>query len=103
MKKYTIDEVAVKLKVNKETVRRWIRNNELAAILNSKKEGYVIEEHSLIAFLELHPKYIHKNITVELEFSKTHDRKIKYLQRLIEIESEINKLIKEKKSIMKEL
>lgn len=48
----TVEEVALMVDVNKETVRRWIRSGELKATKHSKKEGYEITEESLYDCLQ---------------------------------------------------
>ncbi len=57
MKTYNVKEIAEMLKTNPETVRRWIRSGKLKAEQQSKKGGNSISEASLIAFLEVYPKY----------------------------------------------
>ena len=57
MRKYNIMETAKLLNVNEETVRRWIRTNELKATLTSKKSGYVIDQLDLFEFIRAKPKY----------------------------------------------
>ena len=101
MKTYTVKDVAFYLKVNEETVRRWIRSKKLVASWDSKKEGCIIEEFSLIAFLSKYPKYAARFTTIsELEQENiTHLR----LNRLAQIEIEIYKLQKEKLEILESL
>lgn len=60
MKTYTVKQVAEKLNINPETVRRWIRDGKLEANQMSKKTGNVIMEGSLNAFLSTMPKYANK-------------------------------------------
>lgn len=58
IKEYTVEELSTLLMVNKETVRRWVRDGKLAANnRNSKKEGYVINELHLQQFITDNPKY----------------------------------------------
>jgi hypothetical protein len=57
VKEYTVDELSELLMVNKETVRRWIRDGKLNGARNSKKEGYTVDEFSLQLFLIDNPKY----------------------------------------------
>lgn len=60
MKTYTVEEVAKLLNIDKETVRRWLRDKKksgLSTEMKSKKEGYVITEATLDALLSSHPKY----------------------------------------------
>lgn len=100
MKTYTVKDVAFYLKVNEETVRRWIRGEKLVASWDSKKEGCIIEESSLIAFLNKHSKYAARFPISELEQENiTHSR----LNRLAQIEIEIYKLQKEKLEILESL
>lgn len=47
----TVEEVAEKLGVNADTVRRWIRNNELAAIDLGGRAGYRIAVSDLERFI----------------------------------------------------
>lgn len=54
---YTVKQISNLLDINPETVRRWIRQGELKAKQKSKKDGNVISENQLNAFLISHPKY----------------------------------------------
>ena len=48
----TVREITQRLKVHEETVRRWIREGELPAILlGSSKGGYRVKDSDLNAFL----------------------------------------------------
>ncbi len=47
----TVEEVAEQLGVNADTVRRWIRNKELAAIDLGGRAGYRITESDLERFI----------------------------------------------------
>ena len=47
----TVEEVAEQLGVNLDTVRRWIRNKELAAIDLGGRAGYRITESDLQRFI----------------------------------------------------
>lgn len=57
MKTYTVKEVAELLHVNPETVRRWIRDEKLAAKKTSNKGGNKIFENDLLIFLAASPAY----------------------------------------------
>jgi excisionase family DNA binding protein len=48
----TVDDVALELKVNADTVRRWLRNGALKGTLLSRQAGYRIERAELERFLE---------------------------------------------------
>ena len=48
----TVQEIAERLKVNEETVRRWLRSSELEGILLGDKAGYRISEAALQRFLD---------------------------------------------------
>ena len=100
MKIYTVKDVAFNLKVNEETVRRWIRSEKLVAIWDSKKEGCVIEEFNLIAFLSKHPKYAARFTISEVEQENVTQL---LLNRIAHIEMEIYKLQKEKQKILESL
>ena len=47
----TVDEVAERLKVNEQTVRRWLREGELTGIAFGGRTGWRINEDDLQAFL----------------------------------------------------
>lgn len=47
----TVEEVAARVRVNGDTVRRWLRNGELRGIKLSNKAGYRIRPDDLEAFL----------------------------------------------------
>jgi excisionase family DNA binding protein len=48
----TVAQVADRLQVNSETVRRWLRAGELEGILLGDKAGYRVSVGALRAFLE---------------------------------------------------
>lgn len=52
MKTYTVKDVAKRLEVSEETVRRWIRNGKLIAKRNSTKVGFKISEQDLNDFVK---------------------------------------------------
>jgi len=54
---YTVKQFADKVKVNPETVRRWIRYGWLDANKTSKRGGFYITENALKKFTSEHPKY----------------------------------------------
>ena len=58
MEVYTVKQVADMLQINPETIRRWIRQKKLVAIQDSRKDGNVITQDSLNAFLKSMPKYV---------------------------------------------
>lgn len=57
MANYSVKQIAEMLDTNPETVRRWIRAGRLESSQASKKDGNVISEEALKAFLECAPKY----------------------------------------------
>lgn len=57
MNTYTVKEISSMLHTDPETVRRWIRNGKLKADKKSNKEGLVVTEKMLGAFLKSTPKY----------------------------------------------
>ena len=54
---YTAKQVADKLKIQRSTVTKWIRDGELKASITSMRNGYTIEEQDLFEFLKAYPKY----------------------------------------------
>lgn len=49
----TVEDVATRLQVSQETVRRWIRAGQLAVLdLGGPKAGYRIREDALEAFVD---------------------------------------------------
>lgn len=48
----TVEEVASRLQVNDQTIRRWLRGGELAGIPFGGRTGWRISEAELLAFLE---------------------------------------------------
>ncbi len=56
-KKYSVKEVSQLLGTSEETVRRWIRSGKLKANMNSRKQGSVITDSMLKAFVQTKPKY----------------------------------------------
>ena len=57
MDTYSVKQIADMLNTQPETVRRWIRNGKLYAEKASRKEGHVVTEKALKAFLKSSPKY----------------------------------------------
>lgn len=51
---WTVPEVAQRLQVTEETVRRWLRGGELAGVRLSRKAGWRIRERDIEAFLQAH-------------------------------------------------
>ena len=60
MRNYSVAEIAEKLDVNPETVRRWIRSGELKTTFSSRKKGHIISEKDLQDFANDNPKYAKK-------------------------------------------
>jgi excisionase family DNA binding protein len=48
---YTVLEIASKMQVHEQTVRRWIKKGDLPAVLFGRKGGYRVRESDLDAFL----------------------------------------------------
>ncbi len=48
----TVDQVAERLQVNPETVRRWLRRGELEGVDLGHKAGYRVTEAQLQEFIE---------------------------------------------------
>lgn len=98
MREYTVFELSDKFHVNPETVRRWIRSNELKATIVSKKKGHIVKEKDLIEFLNSNHKYARfmpdnnvdllyvdflEEIIHELEHERESiDKRISYLKKL---------------------
>ena len=57
MKTYTVKEISDMLKIDPETVRRWIRSGKLQAEQSSRKDGNVVTDQMFQAFLSQSPKY----------------------------------------------
>lgn len=57
MRYYSVAEISEMLGTNQETVRRWIRNGELEAVQDSRKEGNKVGTDELGRFLSLRPRY----------------------------------------------
>lgn len=53
----TVKQVAVVMRVDPETVRRWIRTGKLPAEKSSRKEGFVITNIALLEFVSRCPRY----------------------------------------------
>ena len=52
----TVAQVAARLKVNPETVRRWLRAGQLRGILLGDRAGWRISESELATFLQQGPE-----------------------------------------------
>ena len=48
----TVDQVAERLQVNEQTVRRWLREGELTGIAFGGRTGWRVGEEDLQAFLD---------------------------------------------------
>ncbi len=51
---YTVDDIAKRLKVNPETVRRWLRTGELKGFQFAPKSSYRVPASVLSAFIDRH-------------------------------------------------
>ncbi|MGO8946881.1 MAG: helix-turn-helix domain-containing protein [Ktedonobacterales bacterium] len=51
---YTVEDVATLLSVHPDTVRRWIKNNELRALNLGPRAGYRISKAALDDFIREH-------------------------------------------------
>ena len=80
MKQYTVNDIAKKLFINPETVRRWIRSGELRATASSRKNGYIINEVDFNDFIS--GKHI-RGMTIENPDDYT------YMEELIRIKEEL--------------
>ncbi len=65
MKTYTVAQIAKKLSVDEETVRRWIRSGKIKSNMASKKKGYLITHDELSSFVIKYPKYHKESIEFE--------------------------------------
>lgn len=74
MREYSVTEIAKKLGVNEETVRRWIRSGELKANMMSKKQGNVVNEYSLYEFVKMRPKYKDKFDIIDTQINSTYEK-----------------------------
>jgi len=48
----TVDQVAERLQVNEQTVRRWLRDREITGIAFGGRTGWRISEEDVQAFLD---------------------------------------------------
>ena len=103
MKIYKVVEVAKLLKVNEDTVRRWIGSGDLMATKASKKKGFVIKEQDLYEFVETKPKYRARLELTESRISKTYREKLnKELIDLINERARLNYQINRIKTLLDE-
>jgi excisionase family DNA binding protein len=49
---YDVKQIVAKLQVHEQTVRKWIKDGELPAIMFGRKGGYRVKASDLDAFLE---------------------------------------------------
>lgn len=56
----SVEQIATRLCISEETVRRWIRNGQLKTSINSRREGHMILDEDFEEFLANHPKYINR-------------------------------------------
>lgn len=96
---YTVRDVATKLKVNPETLRRWIRSSELEAIHYGvgRKNGSRITQEQLRIFLSNHPKHIPHD---EIANSQNKESLWKEIEHL---DATISKLMDERRILINEL
>ena len=57
----TVQEISLRLGVDEETVRRWIRRKQLTAYKESNRGGYYISRKDYKAFIKDFPKYVAKD------------------------------------------
>lgn len=86
----TIKEIALICGVNEETVRRWIRSNELKASIRSRKNGYLINKSDLIEFTNKFPKY-KSRITLYEGLSESNKNSL--IEELETMKKRINELL----------
>ncbi|MDP9355977.1 MAG: helix-turn-helix domain-containing protein [Chloroflexota bacterium] len=48
----TVDQVAERLQVNEQTIRRWLRDGELTGVPFGGRTGWRVSEEDLQAFLD---------------------------------------------------
>jgi predicted site-specific integrase-resolvase len=58
MNTYTVANISTILGVTEETVRRWLRSDKLHGTINSKKQGYIVEDSDLKEFVQNKSKYL---------------------------------------------
>lgn len=90
---YTVKQVAEKLNVDEETVRRWIRNGEMNAVSTSRKGGYKISLLDLNDFYDSHPKYA-KEVDIKcikIEIQQTYEEIKRLAKRLDNLTQELLK------------
>lgn len=56
-KTYGVNELSQIMKIDPQTIRRWVRNGRLRATIGSRKQGYGITKEDLDDFLLKNPKY----------------------------------------------
>jgi hypothetical protein len=57
LENYSVKQISEMLETNPETVRRWIRTGKLKAQKESNKDGNIISQAELVAFIKSFPKY----------------------------------------------
>lgn len=103
MKQYNVKDIAKKLNVNEETVRRWIRSGELKSTLSSKKEGNVVDEQQLFEFVQTKPKYRKMIGLEELPVKNTYSNNLtQLLNELIAERNKLNNFIDTIQSLLEE-
>lgn len=104
MRKYNVMEIANLLKVNEETVRRWIRSGYLKSTITSMKNGYVINEQDLYEFVRTKPKYRTMLGSLEVQSDDTYIEKLKkLLNDLISERDRINDCINKIQALLEKL
>lgn len=104
MRKYNVMEIANLLKVNEETVRRWIRSGYLKSTITSMKNGYVINEQDLYEFVRTKPKYRTMLGSLEVQIDDTYiEKRKKLLNDLISERDRINDCINKIQSLLEKL
>ena len=106
MRYYTISDIAKKLSINEETVRRWVRSGKLTGTRMSKKGGFKVSEFDFTNFLTEHPKYIRRyegvleRDVIEAYMSARNELKVQ-LKLLLDEKSELEKRIAEIQELLK--
>lgn len=90
---YTVKQVAEKLNVNEETVRRWIRSGKMDAVSTSRKGGYKISLLDLNKFYDSHPKYTKEADikSIKFEIQQTYEEIKRLAKRLDNLTQELIK------------
>ena len=70
MATYSVKQIAEKMDMAEETVRRWIRSGKLKGSMSSRRKGCYIDENDFVQFCDRYPQYKINSNTEQIEIQE---------------------------------